>query len=337
MYKIKNLTKLSSLLIICLFLIALGGCKNKKAVEKTFPEIVSELDSYILDANLETKFPNGSKNCVAKVYYKKPNFYRVELTNSDVNEKQIMIRNDKGVFVILPSINKTFKINSDWPSASNQPFLLQSLSNDIVSNTDIIKTENGGSTTLELKTKLFDNIEPTKEEIVFNNKTKLPTDIYVYRTNGELFNHVKINKIESNVEIDDNLFVVDNTITSSRLDYIETEIEFDRSITYPTFCPGDSKLYQEVILGGERNKSAIMKFDGEVSFTLTQIYATENENLKSEYFTGDVYVMAGSFALVANQTIKFYNLGVEYILASNEVPYEELILVGESLRTSDIK
>ena len=178
MYKIKNLIKISSLLIVCLLLVTLVGCKGKKAVEKTFPEIVSELNSYILDANLETKFPNGSKKCTVKVFFKKPNYYRVELINSDTNEKQIMIRNDKGVFVILPSINKTFKINSEWPTTSNQPFLLQSLSNDIVSNTDIIKTDNGGSTTLELKTKLFNNVEPTKEQIVFNNKTKLPTDIY---------------------------------------------------------------------------------------------------------------------------------------------------------------
>ena len=337
MYKIKNLIKISSLLIVCLLLVTLVGCKGKKAVEKTFPEIVSELNSYILDANLETKFPNGSKKCTVKVFFKKPNYYRVELINSDTNEKQIMIRNDKGVFVILPSINKTFKINSEWPTTSNQPFLLQSLSNDIVSNTDIIKTDNGGSTTLELKTKLFNNVEPTKEQIVFNNKTKLPTDIYVYRTNGELFNHVKINNIETNKNIDENLFIVDNTITSSRLDYIETEIEFDRSITYPTFCPSNSKLFQEVITGGETNKRAVMKFDGDVSFTLTQVYVMENENLKSEYFTGDIYVMAGSFALVANQTVKFYDLGVEYILASTEVSYEELILVGESLRSSDIK
>ena len=337
MYKIKNLIKLSSLLIICLLSITLVSCNKKKAVEKTFPEIVNELNTYILDANIETKFPNGSKKCVVKVFYKEPNYYRVELTNSDVNEKQIMIRNDKGVFVILPSINKTFKINSEWPSTSNQPFLLHSLVNDIVNNSEIIKTDNGGSTTLELKTKLFNNVEPTKEQIIFNNKTKLPTDVYVYRTNGELFNHVKINKIETNKDIDENLFVVDNTITSSRLDFIETEIEFDRSITYPTFCPNNSKLYQEIISGGETDKKAVMKFDGDVSFTLMEIYVMENENLKSEYFTGDIYVMAGSFALVANKTIKFYDSGIEYILASNEVSYEELILVAESLRSSDIK
>ena len=233
--------------------------------------------------------------------------------------------------------NKTFKINSDWPEHSNQPFLLHSLSNDIVNNSEIKKTDNGGSTTLELKTKLFDNVDPVKEEIVFNNKTKLPTDIYIYRSNGELFNHVKINNIETNKSINDEIFVVDNTITSSRLDYLETPIEFDRSITYPTFCPSDSKLLQEIIVGGDSNKSAVMKFDGEVSFTLTENYVLASEALKSEYFTGDIYVMAGSFAMVANQTIKFYDLGVEYIIASTEVSYEELIMVAESLRSSDIK
>lgn len=336
MYKIKNLIKLSSLLIGCFLISTLIGCKEKKNVEKTFPEIVSNLDTYILDAEMETKFPNGSKKCNVKVYYKSPNFYRVELINNDVNEKQIMIRNEKGVYVILPSINKTFKINNDWPSTSNQPFLLSSIANDIVNNSEINKTDSNGATTLELKTKLFNSNEESKEQIIFNNKTKMPTDVYLYRPNGELFTHIKINKIETDVSLGD-IFTVDNTITSSRLDYIENDVEFDRSITYPTFCPSDSKLYQEIITGGSTDKKAVMKFNGDVSFTLTQNYVMETETLKSEYFSGDVYVMAGSFALIANNTVKFYDCGVEYMLASNDVSYLELILVGESLKNSNIK
>lgn len=331
------LKKGSFLVILILSIFLLSSCKENQIVEKKFPEIVNELESYKLEATLETYFENGSKECNVLVYFQKPNNYRVELTNNNINEKQIMIKNDKGVFIILPSINKTFKITSDWPENTQQPYLLHSLAKDILNSKDLITNAEGGNTTLELKTKLFDNVEPVKEKIVFDHKTKLPKDIYIYRSNNDLFNHVAIKNIEKNPKLNSELFIVDNTITSARLDYIDSPIEFDRSITYPTFCPVNTKLAQEIILGDDTNKKAVMKFTGDSSFTLIECYTEETESLKSEYFSGDIYTMAGSFALVANNTIKFYSNGVEYTIASNNIDLEDLIMIGESLEYSNIK
>lgn len=333
-----KITKLMFCLIIFLTsAVLLTSCKENKVVEKKFPEIVSELESYQLEATLETFYENGSKRCNVLVYYQSPNNYRVELTNDNVKEKQIMIKNDKGVYIILPSINKTFKITSDWPECSDQPYLLHSLSKEILNDKDLVSSSENGNTTIELKTKLFDNTEPVKKKIVFDTKTKLPKDIYIYRTNDSLFNHISFTKIEKNKKLNNDLFVVDNTITSARLDYIDSPIEFDRSITYPTFCPVNTKLYQEIIIGDETNKRAVMKFSGDSSFTLIECYVTESVSLKCEYFTGDIYTMADGFVMAANNTIKFYSNGIEYTLASNNINIDDLIMIGESLGDSDIK
>ncbi len=335
MFKSK-LLKITNIILLMIGIIYLSGCSSK-AVEKSFPEEISELKSYKLEATIQTFFQNGNKEANVVVYFKEPNLYRVELTNSLVNEKQIMIKNDKGVFVILPSINKTFKINSNWPTNNNQPFLLESISKNLLHNDELKTTKENGQTTIELKTKIFDNVEPVTEKIIFDNKTKLPKEIYLYRTNNELFNHVKFNSIEKNVEINSDLFIVDNTITSSRLDYIKSPIEFDRAITYPTFCPENTKLFQETILGGANDKTAIIKFSGDNPFTLLECYIDASEVLKQEYFYGDIYIMSSSFALVANDTVKFYSSGIEYTLASNKITLEDIFMIAESLGTSDIK
>lgn len=335
--KSTNLFKMITLIICLLLSILLSSCKQNQVLEKKFLEIVNELESYKLEATFETYFENGSKQCDVLVYYQSPNNYRVELTNQIANEKQIMIKNNKGVFIILPSINKTFKITSDWPESTNQPYLLHSLAKDIVNGKDIITNNVDGNTTIELNTKLFDNTEPIKEKIVFDYKTKLPKDIYIYRSNNKLFNHISIKNIEQNSKLNSELFVVDNTITSSRLDYIDSPIEFDRSITYPTFCPTNTKLYQEIVLGSEVDKKAVMKFNGDYSFTLIQCFIEEFDSLKTEYFEGDIYTMAGNFVLLANNTLKFYTNGVEYTLASSNVSFEELMMIGESLNETDIK
>ena len=333
-----KILKTSLCFIMILFtILSITSCKKEKVVEKKFPEIVSELTSYTLEGTYITYFENGSKESNVLVYFMAPDHYRVELSGTLTNEKQIMIKNNKGVFIILPSINKTFKITSDWPESTEQPYLLHSLSKDVLNNQDLMtKTENG-EIILEFKTKFFNNVEPMKEKIVFDYKTKLPKDVFIYRSNDTLLNHVNIKRIEKNPKLDSNLFVVDNTITSSRLDYIDSPIEFDRSITYPTFCPTNTTLAQEIILGDELDKRAVMKFSGDNPFTLLENYVKETESLKSEYFTGDIYTMAGSFALVANNTLKFYDNGIEYTIASSTLPLEDMIMIAQSLGESDIK
>lgn len=332
-----KLINFAIIILLSFFTVLLTSCNSSKTVEKNFPEIVEDLDSYKLHAKMQTIFQNGTKDCEVVVYFQKPNNYRVELTNAVVKEKQIMIRNDKGVYVILPSINKTFKVNSNWPNDSTQPFILHSLAKDILETDNLLSSNENGKTTLELNTKLFDNVSPIKEKIVFDNKSKLPKEIFVYRSNGELFNHIEIENIEKNPKLSNELFVVDNTITSSRLDFIASPIEFDRSITYPTFCPFNTKLSQEVFSGGDTDKLVVMKYSGDHSFTLLEKYVQASETIKTEYVYGNVFLMAGSFGLYSNNTLKFYSEGVEYTLATQNTLWEELLMVAESLGSSDIK
>lgn len=149
----------------------LTGCKKKKQVETTFPEIVNKLTSYKLVGRLESTFPSGTKECNVTTYYRSPGEYRVEIQNPNVNETQIMVKNNSGVYVIIPSINKTFKVNSSWPENMSYPYLLQSLSNDIVQDSNLRTTTEGKSTIVELKAKLFTEDETTTQKL-FSMKIK---------------------------------------------------------------------------------------------------------------------------------------------------------------------
>lgn len=82
-----------------------------------------------------------------------------------------MVKNNSGVYVIIPSINKTFKVNSSWPENMSYPYLLQSLSNDIVQDSNLRTTTEGKSTIVELKAKLFTEDETTTQKL-FSMKIK---------------------------------------------------------------------------------------------------------------------------------------------------------------------
>ena len=62
-----------------------------------------------------------------EVAYQQPNYYKVTLKNETTNNEQIILKNDDGVYVLTPALNKQFKFQSDWPLSSSQVYLYQSL------------------------------------------------------------------------------------------------------------------------------------------------------------------------------------------------------------------
>ena len=65
------------------------------------------------------------------VAYKEEDNFRVSLKNKTNNHEQIILKNSEGVFVLTPSLNKSFKFQSEWPYNNSQSYLLQTLVNDI--------------------------------------------------------------------------------------------------------------------------------------------------------------------------------------------------------------
>ena len=58
---------------------------------------------------------------------KDKDYYKVELYDKSLNQSQIIVRNQEGVFVLTPSLNQAFQFQSDWPNNSPKPYIYQSL------------------------------------------------------------------------------------------------------------------------------------------------------------------------------------------------------------------
>ncbi len=43
----------------------------------------------------------------------------------------MILKNDDGVYVLTPALNKSFKFQSEWPENSSQAYLFESLVKDI--------------------------------------------------------------------------------------------------------------------------------------------------------------------------------------------------------------
>lgn len=332
----RKILKVCFIISILLVSLCISSCKKNNPVEESFPEIVNNLTSYKLTGKLESNFPSGTKECNITTYYNAPNMYRVELQNPNTVETQIIIKNDNGVFVLVPSINKTFKVNSSWPSTSSYPYLLQSLSQDIISDTNMVTKKEGNNTVLELKARLHHSDINTSQKIIFG-ENKMPKEVLTYDQNLNLLNRFVINSIEQNLSLDKSLFVENESMDVLFEYFKENPMEYDRLVSYPTYYPEQTSLVEESITGDSKNRVAIMKFSGSTHYTIVQKFINCLEENVSEYVNGDIYVMGGVCAFVSENNVVFYSDGIQYQLASNTVDTLEMIKMGDSLTNNDIK
>lgn len=332
--------KILKLTFFCLFMMCVftvTSCNKNKDLVSSFPETVNNLKSYKLTGTLESNFPSGTKISNVTVYYKNPDLYRVELVLPNSLEKQVILKNNNGVYVLIPSINKNFKVSSKWPLTSSYPYLLQSLSKDIIADQDKKVEVKENQTEYILKAKLFDNAEETHQKIIFNNKTGYPEEIYIYKNDETMLSHFKVDTLEIDLELNEELFENNKTMETLKEIFPDEGIDFDRTLTYPTYCPQGLMLKEEVKTGSNDDRRIILTYGGTSFITILEEYITPYETLKTEYVDGDLYVLAGVVAVVGEDAIKFYEAGIEYTLASTNTEKTELVWIGDSLRMSDEK
>ena len=119
--------KLLFLLTITLFTIT--GCGKYKLEDAVndFTKSVESSKSYKLNGTMEIN--SGEETFIYNIdsYFLKDDFYKVVLVNQTNNHEQIILKNKEGLYVITPSLNKSFKFDSVWPENSSQAYLLQIL------------------------------------------------------------------------------------------------------------------------------------------------------------------------------------------------------------------
>jgi outer membrane lipoprotein-sorting protein len=123
--------------VFLLLFSALVGCGPKSSgdVAQDLTKQVEKMSGYKSKASLSVQTGKAPQEYEVEVWYKKPNFYRISLTSKQRNITQIILRNNEGVFVLTPHLNKSFRFQSEWPEKHGQVYLYESLAKSIVNDT----------------------------------------------------------------------------------------------------------------------------------------------------------------------------------------------------------
>lgn len=190
--------------------LCLTGCgsQNDKEIRNNFIKDVEGLKSYYLEGTLKLTNNDDTYEYNVEVNFKKDDKYKVSLTNKANDYEQIILKNDDGVYVITPSLNKSFKFQSDWPNNNSQSYLLDSVANDLKSDNTYKFTQKDSDYIFTTKTNYPNNPKYVKQNITINKNGKLKK-VEVQDENDTTYIEFNVKTIDNKATFDDNQFNLD--------------------------------------------------------------------------------------------------------------------------------
>lgn len=322
----KKIFRLFFMGVIC-FILAGCGKYGEKDLIKDFDKKVSQLGSYTLSGILEIFNNDEVYSYDVSATYKKENNFRVSLKNKVNNYEQIILRNNEGVYVLTPSLNKNFKFQSEWPFNSSQSYLLQTLLEDLKNN-DVKFEEINEGYIIETKANYSSNKDLKNQKIYFD-KNKEIYKVEVLDDAGNIKMQMTINSIEYDPSLDTSYFDLNKNVSSeSNTSDVSKTID---QIIYPMYIPTNTYLSSQDKVQTENGERIIMNFAGDNAFMLIQEVASVPKDNTIVTTIGEPYILVDSVGVVTDNSVEWVSNGLEYYLTSQTLSAEELVSVAKSL------
>lgn len=216
------LKKIIGLTLAILLLVTGCGEKSGEDVVKSVSDKVSESSSYNLKGNMEIYTNEETFTYSIEVDFLKDNFYKVKMVNQTNNHEQIILRNSDAVYVITPSLNKSFKFQSEWPENSSQAYILASILSDI--NNDSSKTieEVDGSYVVKSVVNYPNNPDLAYQKTTMDKDGNLKKN-EIYNDKDELKMKVTFTSIDYKASLKEEDFVLEQYITEDTEENTDTK------------------------------------------------------------------------------------------------------------------
>lgn len=205
-----------AVLAISLVLILTGcGKKSPEDLKEKFINNVKNTKSYTLKGNMEILSNEETFTYSLEANYLEGNFYKVTLVNQTNNHEQIILKNKDGVYVVTPTLNKSFKFQSEWPSSSSQSYILESLVTDIKNdNESTVETIEKGYV-IKSKVNYPNNSDLKYQKIYFDSDMNLEK-VEVYNNDNIVVIKAAFTKINMKANLKEEDFALEELIDTSK-------------------------------------------------------------------------------------------------------------------------
>lgn len=317
---------------IALLCVLSVGCmkKGEGDIVKNLTNKIEKSKAYHLTGTLEMVNNENSYLYDVDVSYQKDDNFRVSLKNQTNNHEQIILKNSEGVYVLTPSLNKSFKFQSEWPYNNSQSYLLQSILKDIKDDTERTYEEKEDGYIFTAKANYSNNPDLKKQKITFDKDLNVKT-VEVMDANGVMQIKMEFDDIDLKATYADNYFdLKENINVSVELDNT-TPVTKIEDIIYPMYIPENTTLTSQDKVSKEDGERIILTFSGDKPFMLVQETVSKTDDLITIPVNGEPIMFADTVGAKTDSSVTWLSNGLEYYLVSDILTDEELVSIAKSV------
>lgn len=333
---------IGSLLVMLVLVMAACGEPSEDKVKKKVEGALSEMGAYKVGAKMNILAGETDRTYEMDIWYNKKDtdFYRVTLHDeTDEESKQVILKNEEGVFVLTPKMNKSFKFQADWPKNNRQPYLLQTVMQDVLDDRNATMKAADDFYVFQTVTNYQNNPNLPYQNVYIDKKTYIPKVVQLLDEEKTMQMEVTFHSEQFEAQFAAEDFnreaILDEAFANRFVDGEEVRAGF--VATYPYELLG-AKLDEEKYITLDNGVRAILTFKGEKDFTLIQeqVEARTVDGFVEEE-QGEAVHLGHSIGVLTGGGLSWDLDNVHYYLASSELTREELIDVATSIVTEEIK
>ena len=274
------------------------------------------------------------------------------------------------VRVITPSLNKSFKFQSDWPNNNSQSYLLDSVAKDLKNDEDYKFTQKDNNYIFTTKTNYPNNPKYKKQNIIIDkNRNLKKVEVqdeqgisyieFIVKTldkkakfNKSQFDLEEItkefdmssenedkdtnnqnSKVNENDEEEKETTDQNNDIEENNQNSEESEQEtskIDENV-FPLYLPANTSLSDKEVVSTENGERVIMTFSGDNPFILVQETIKPSSSLEIIPTYGEPFMLVDTVGSLTDTSYTWTSNGVEYYIVSDQMQKSELLEVAKSI------
>ncbi|MCU6712502.1 DUF4367 domain-containing protein [Paenibacillus sp. J5C_2022] len=200
------------ILVVALMLSACGT-KDAESVVKDLDKFVNSMESYQGSGTMTLHNGQQPQSYEVDVSFQQPHYYRIKLTNKEKDITQIVLKNDDGVFVLTPKLNKVFRFQSEWPQNQGQVYLYQTLAQSIITDSSRQFASNDDAYVFDVMAN-YNSGSLARQKIWLNKADLSPLQVEVSDTNARVQVDVKFDTFKFDQRFDEGYFNTDANLRS---------------------------------------------------------------------------------------------------------------------------
>ena len=260
--------------LILVLAVSFTGCgqKDEEDVVKEIEKSLNSLESYKAIGTMKILSEESPQVYSVEVWYKTPYYYRIALNNDNSKVTQIVLRNDDGVFVLDPALNKSYRFQSDWPENNGAVYLFQSLADSIIDDNERVYSLDDNLYLFEVKAN-YQNQRLSRQKVWFDKEIN-PVKVEVYDPNEIQLVEMIYTEFKFGVSFDDDAFDMERNLTGWNLEALPAMESIDSSDSFgfiePTYIPAGVVKSTPKFIDQEDGKAVVIKYSGQYNYTLVE-------------------------------------------------------------------